>query len=147
MAAIRHNRKQALPTVGESETHFVETNCRIRCMDLMGSILCQYYRTFWNFPNHVVHAAFVQRVSQKSCNVLACYEISLAVQQLHQSGSDTNQRSWTTLIHADWDIARATMKWHLWQCTLRKCYAVWLTGQYWLEYTQHSPTVVSWLVA
>ena len=45
---------------GESETHLVETSRRIRFMDLMGSIICHYYRTYCYFHNQVVHAAFVQ---------------------------------------------------------------------------------------
>ena len=152
-----HSSSQRLRTVGESEIHFVETNCKSSCMVLMGSILCQYYKTSCYFPSHVVHAVLVQRVYQQPCNGLAWDESSPPAHQLHQSGSDT----WVSA--ADQPLSTLANKLHwkypqtehgedsyqvaLGQYTLRRCCVLFLvTGWTVVAGLQHSLKVVSRLV-
>ena len=83
----------------------METNRRSRCMDLVDSILYQYFRTSSYFPNPAEHVAFVQRVSQQPCSGLAWDKSSLPVHRLHQSGSNSSHGSQSTLIHTGYETS------------------------------------------
>ena len=57
-------------------------------MYFMGSILCQYFRTSCYFPNQIVHAGFIQRVSQQCCSGLAWNEMKFFNQSINYINLD-----------------------------------------------------------
>ena len=133
------------------------TDLRSKCIDLTGSTLCQHHRTSCYFPNKVVHATFVQWVSQQSCNNLAWDKSSCqAINNINHGRTpamvaDNRYSRWlrnfSGSIHRQ-SMARTPFLWHWWQCTLRRCCGVCLvSGRMVVLRLQHSLTVVSQLAA
>ena len=123
--------------VGESETHFVETNRRSRCVALIDSILSQYFITSCYFPTK----SYMLPLLNETPNLPTAMQLFGMELKFSASSSTKSiwarQQSWKLInsyprwlpnfsgsIHRQ-STAKTLIKWH-WGRHCSRLYAVWL---------------------